>query len=75
MGARYYDPVLGRFTSADNAAPMTDEPQDWNPYSYVQNNPMGNNDPTGNYLESAIDVASLAIGIAAITAWNAETSF
>jgi RHS repeat-associated protein len=40
-GARYYDPELGRFMTPD---PITD---DWTPYSYVRNNPIMNNDPTG----------------------------
>ena len=40
-GARYYDPELGRFMTPD---PISD---DWTPYSYVRNNPIMNNDPTG----------------------------
>jgi RHS repeat-associated protein len=41
LHARYYDPVLGRFTTPD---PIKD---DWTPYSYVRNNPIAYNDPTG----------------------------
>ena len=40
-GARYYDPQIGRFMTPD---PIND---DWTPYSYVRNNPIMNNDPTG----------------------------
>jgi len=40
-GARYYDPQIGRFLTPD---PIND---DWTPYSYVRNNPIMNNDPTG----------------------------
>jgi RHS repeat-associated protein len=48
--ARYYGSALGRFTSPD--APLVDQfeenPQSWNLYSYVRNNPLRNVDPTGN---------------------------
>lgn len=74
MGARYYDPILGRFASADSVAPNLMEPQGWNPYSFVQNNPMSYSDPSGNILETAVDVLSLAAGIHAISQWNAGTS-
>jgi RHS repeat-associated protein len=48
MNARYYDPVLSRFISADTAAPDPLNPQDLNRYSYVLNNPVMANDPTGH---------------------------
>ena len=47
MGARYYDPVLGRLLSSDPADPQGFAAQAWNRYSYVQNNPLNAFDPTG----------------------------
>lgn len=46
--ARYYDPVLGRFIQADNIAPDLLNPQAFNRYSYVYNNPLRYNDPSGH---------------------------
>ena len=48
-GARYYDPVIGRFLSPDAYPGSTRMPQTLNPYSYVQNNPMKRVDPSGNF--------------------------
>jgi RHS repeat-associated protein len=48
--ARYYDPVLGRFISADPLVPNPANPQDLNRYSYVRNNPLRYTDPTGHYI-------------------------
>jgi len=39
-GARYYDPRLVRFTSADTIVPSAFDPQALNRYSYVLNNPI-----------------------------------
>jgi len=59
-GARYYDPVIGRFTSMDpvtlgerskSLESMLKNPQALNPYSYVLNNPLRYTDPTGKYEE------------------------
>lgn len=53
MHARYYDPNLGRFLSVD---PIIDfktnlrNPQGWNRYSYVRNNPIRWTDPTGKVI-------------------------
>jgi RHS repeat-associated protein len=49
MGARYYDPKLGRFLSADTMVGQIHEPQDLNRYSYVDNNPVNNTDPLGHF--------------------------
>jgi RHS repeat-associated protein len=46
--ARYYDPLLGRFTQPDSTVPGAGNPQNLNRYSYVRNNPVRYTDPTGN---------------------------
>jgi RHS repeat-associated protein len=51
FGARYYASTMGRFMSPDpgwflQAHPSN--PQTWNMYSYVLNNPLAFVDPTGN---------------------------
>jgi len=53
MHARYYNPTVGRFLSVDPIVPtaVVREPQRWNRYAYVSNNPMKNADPTGKLLE------------------------
>ncbi|MCA2968812.1 MAG: RHS repeat-associated core domain-containing protein [Acidobacteriaceae bacterium] len=49
FGARYFSGAQGRFTSPD--APFADQnrddPQSWNLYGYVRNNPLAHVDPTG----------------------------
>lgn len=45
--ARYYDATLGRFISADTLVPNPGNPQDFNRYTYGNNNPILFNDPTG----------------------------
>jgi RHS repeat-associated protein len=46
--ARYYDPVLGRFIQADTIIPNGADPQAFNRYSYVRNNPINLVDPSGH---------------------------
>jgi RHS repeat-associated protein len=46
--ARWYDPALGRFISADTLVPEPVNPQDFNRYAYVRNNPLRYTDPTGH---------------------------
>lgn len=46
--ARWYDAQLGRFVSADTIVPDLINPQDLNRHSYVRNNPLNYEDPTGN---------------------------
>ena len=47
--ARYYDPEIGRFISADTLAPDPYNPQSRNKYTYCFNNPLKYNDPSGNW--------------------------
>jgi RHS repeat-associated protein len=46
--ARYYDPTIGRFISADTIIPDPGDPQSISRYSYVSNNPVRYSDPTGH---------------------------
>ncbi|MFJ9810321.1 ricin-type beta-trefoil lectin domain protein [Streptomyces sp. NPDC101158] len=46
LGARLYDPVVGRFLSADPLLDLND-PLQSNGYTYAHNNPVTYSDPTG----------------------------
>jgi RHS repeat-associated protein len=46
--ARYYDPVIGRFISADIYVQNPANPQTLNRYSYCSNNPLKYTDPSGH---------------------------
>jgi RHS repeat-associated protein len=48
FGARYYGSSMGRFQSPDSLLGSPENPQSWNLYSYVQNNPLTNTDPDGH---------------------------
>lgn len=47
MNGRIYDPLLGRFLSADLIVQAPGNLQDFNRYSYVRNNPLSLTDPSG----------------------------
>ena len=49
LGAREYDPSLGRFLSVDPVLD-TDDPQQMNGYAYANNAPVTSADPTGLYV-------------------------
>jgi len=53
-GARYYDPLLGRFVSADTVVPEPGNPQSLNRFSYVLGNPLRYIDPSGHFEEDEI---------------------
>ena len=48
MGARWYDPALGRFTSADTIVPGAGNPMAFDRYHYAQNNSVRYIDPSGH---------------------------
>ncbi len=48
-GARYYDPKIARFITADTIVPGPFDPQALNRYSYCANNPVIYIDPSGHY--------------------------
>ncbi len=47
MNGRIYDPLLGRFLSADVLVQSPNRLQSYNRYTYVMNNPLRLTDPTG----------------------------
>jgi RHS repeat-associated protein len=52
-GARYYDPGLGRFITADDRPGGSVGQRDvWNLYAYCLNDPVNNTDPTGHDISS-----------------------
>ncbi|OGY75451.1 MAG: hypothetical protein A2550_03625 [Candidatus Jacksonbacteria bacterium RIFOXYD2_FULL_43_21] len=74
-GARYYDPVIGRFTSVDPVVADTGRkefvqalanPQLLNGYSYVGNNPLKYVDPNG---ENELIFAALFGGLVVLAAY------
>ena len=62
--ARYYDPATARFITPDSIVPNPNDGQDYNRYTYVRNNPVRFQDPTGHCvfdapcLGEAVDLAT-----------------
>ncbi len=67
--ARQYDSTLGRFLQADAIVPNPSDPQSLNRYSYVNNNPIKNTDPTGH----CIDGISTILCVAAVAGFVGGT--
>mgnify|MGYP004704388623 CR=1 FL=1 len=59
MGGRVYDPVIGRFISADPTVPDPLYSQAFNRYAYVYDNPLSLTDPSG-YCPGSGDPLNLA---------------
>jgi len=47
-GARYYEPLAGRFMAIDSVKGDIQDPQSLNRYAYTRNNPLKYVDPSGN---------------------------
>lgn len=62
MGARYYMPLLGRFTGMDPKEVMPEQPHSFNRYAYANNNPYRYVDPDGKIAETVWDAFSLSLG-------------
>jgi RHS repeat-associated protein len=58
---RYYDPQLARFIQPDDIIPDLANPQSYNRYSYVLNNPLRFTDPTG-HSDDDLDDIPLTVG-------------
>ncbi|MBK8972417.1 MAG: RHS repeat-associated core domain-containing protein, partial [Hahellaceae bacterium] len=63
MNGRVYDPIIGRFLSADPFVQAPSNLQNLNRYSYVMNNPLSMTDPSGfNWWKEVRRVASTVVG-------------
>ena len=66
-GARYYDPVLSRFTQADTIIPSVGDVQAWDRYAYSYGNPVKYIDPDGHW-PSPSKILSIGATICDLTA-------
>ncbi|WP_373559793.1 RHS repeat-associated core domain-containing protein [Streptomyces sp. TLI_55] len=64
MGARYYDPQLGRFTQPDPSG------QETNPYLYTGGDPINRTDPNGLLSPTGVADALGPIGDLATGTWH-----
>ncbi|MDV9187496.1 ricin-type beta-trefoil lectin domain protein [Streptomyces sp. SR27] len=67
LGARLYDPVVGRFLSADPIVDLTD-PQQSNGYAYAHNNPVTHSDPSGLAISLTASERAAALAGAGLSA-------
>ncbi|MDR4504842.1 MAG: RHS repeat-associated core domain-containing protein [Candidatus Scalindua sp.] len=75
-GARCYDPLLVRFTTADPIVPDPTNPQSLNRYSYVLNNPLKYIDPAGHgFLDLFKDLLSSTTDVISDTVQSVEIFF
>jgi RHS repeat-associated protein len=56
MNGRIYDPVLGRFLSADIVVQFPSAITSYNRYAYVMNNPLAFTDPSGYFVAEIIAI-------------------
>ncbi|WP_394265662.1 RHS repeat domain-containing protein, partial [Bergeyella zoohelcum] len=84
MNGRLYDPLLRRFLNADEHIQAPYNTQNYNKYGYVYNNPLMYNDPSGEFIFTALAawlgskflaavVIGAAIGVASYTVGLAVT--
>lgn len=71
--ARFYSAYLGRFISPDSVVPEPGNPQAFNRYSYVVNNPLKHIDPSGHCFASPAD-AAVCIAAGAGTGFSIATA-
>lgn len=67
LGARLYDPVVGRFLSADPIVDLND-PLQSNGYAYAHNNPVTHSDPTGLAISLSASERAAALAGAGLSA-------
>jgi len=62
-GARYYSPEYRIFVQPDSIIADPYNPQALNRYAYALNNPVKYTDPSGHYVETALDLAFIALDV------------
>ena len=72
--ARYYDPILARFISADPTVQRPYDPQDLNRYTYCRNNPLVLVDPSGYGWFSKLIGAIVAVVTLVCTGGNVQAA-
>ena len=74
LGARFYDPEIGRFMSEDPVLGSLSSPLTLNRYSYCAGDPINRADPNGRFFGLNILVGALIGGIvaAAVALYNGE---
>jgi RHS repeat-associated protein len=66
-GARYYDPVLGRFITID---PRLEKFPSWSPYTYALDNPLKLVDPNGQEPVKSQMAKNYATAVSYFNLWN-----
>lgn len=74
MGARYYDPVLGRFMGIDPVDFQADNLHSFNRYTYANNNPYKYVDPDGYYAFLIAPIFAMFTALAASATVNSVLS-
>ncbi|WP_238541090.1 RHS repeat-associated core domain-containing protein [Polaromonas sp. CF318] len=75
MNGRVYDPLIGRFMSAD---PFIQDPafaQSYNRYAYVMNNPLANIDPSGYFSLKSLFKVAVVIAVGVVTGGAASSLY
>lgn len=67
MNGRLYDPLIGRFMSADPFIQSPGELQSYNRYAYVMNNPLSLTDPSGYFSLKKVVRTAVAIYVGYLT--------
>ena len=71
LRARWYDPQIGRFISADPFEGRQRDPRSLNRYSYAHGDPVHGSDPTGRMTLGEVGTTLSNIGSMATRAYNA----
>ncbi len=72
--ARYYDPRIGSFTTADSFVPNPYHSQDYNRYMYVRGNPIIYSDPSGHFgIIATILIVAAVSGALSYTVYGLQT--